>query len=101
MFRDHVPAVDALHVARLRAAGAIVVGKTNTPEFEVGINTRNPVFGQTVHPSDAHLGAGGSSGGSAVALATGMCAIADGTDHGGSVRLPASVGRVAGLPPVP
>src|SRR5262249_11711752 len=81
LFSDNVPAEDALQVARLRAAGAILVGKTNTPEFEVGINTRNVVFGQTVHPRDASLGAGGSSGGSAVALAAGMCAIADGSDH--------------------
>ena len=101
LFRDNVGAEDAVHVRRLRDAGAIVVGKTNTPEFEVGINTRNPVFGQTVHPLDEALGCGGSSGGSAVALATGMCAIADGTDHGGSVRIPASLVGVAGLRPSP
>ena len=91
LFRDHVPSADALHVQRLRAAGAIVVGKTNTPELEAGINTRNEVFGQTLNPWDPSLGCGGSSGGSAVALATGMCALADGTDHGGSIRIPASV----------
>jgi len=101
LFRDNVPKDDAVHVRRLRDAGAIVVGKTNTPEFEVGINTRNPVFGQTVHPLDAALGCGGSSGGSAVALATGMCAIADGTDHGGSIRIPASLVGVSGLRPSP
>jgi len=101
LFRDHVPQADALHVARLRRAGAILVGKTNTPELEVGINTRNPVFGQTVHPLDGSLGCGGSSGGSAVALATGMCALADGTDHGGSVRIPASVTGVVGMRPSP
>jgi len=101
LFRDNVPTEDGLHVRRLREAGAIVVGKTNTPEFEVGINTRNPVFGQTVHPLDEALGCGGSSGGSAVALATGMCAIADGTDHGGSIRIPASLVGVAGLRPSP
>jgi amidase len=101
LFRDNVPAADALHVARLRAAGAILVGKTNTPELEAGINTRNPVFGQTVNPRDTRLGCGGSSGGSAVALATGMCALADGTDHGGSVRIPASVTGVAGMRPSP
>src|SRR5439155_599625 len=89
------------HIARLRAAGAIIVGKTNTPEFEVGINTRNPLFGHTVHPRDARLGCGGSSGGSAVALAAGMCALADGTDHGGSVRIPASLVGVVGLRPSP
>jgi amidase len=101
IFRDNVPTADALHVSRLRAAGAILVGKTNTPEFEVGINTRNPVFGQTVNPHDPTRGSGGSSGGSAVAVATGMCAIADGTDHGGSVRIPASVVGVVGMRPSP
>ena len=101
LFRDHVPSADALHVQRLRAAGAIVVGKTNTPELEAGINTRNEVFGQTLNPWDPSLGCGGSSGGSAVALATGMCALADGTDHGGSVRIPASVTGVVGLRPSP
>jgi amidase len=101
LFRDHVPLSDALHVARLRAAGAILVGKTNTPEFEAGINTRNPVFGQTLNPWNVDLGCGGSSGGSAVALATGMCALADGTDHGGSIRIPASVTGVVGLRPSP
>lgn len=101
LFRDNVPTEDGLHVRRLREAGAIVIGKTNTPEFEVGINTRNPVFGQTVHPLDEALGCGGSSGGSAAALATGMCAIADGTDHGGSIRIPASLVGVTGLRPSP
>jgi len=101
LLRDHVPAEDAIHVRRLRDAGAILIGKTNTPEFEVGINTRNPLFGQTVNPWDETLGAGGSSGGSAVALATGMCAIADGTDHGGSIRIPASLVGVCGLRPSP
>jgi amidase len=100
-FAGHVPAEDAIHVKRLRDAGAILVGKTNTPEFEVGINTRNPVFGQTVNPWDETLGCGGSSGGSAVALATGMCALADGTDHGGSIRIPASLVGVCGLRPSP
>ncbi len=101
LFRDNVPAADALHVSRLRAAGAILVGKTNTPELEVGINTRNPVFGQTVNPWDTSRGCGGSSGGSAVAVATGMCVIADGTDHGGSVRIPASLVGVVGMRPSP
>ena len=98
---DFVPDTDSAPIRALREAGAIVVGKTNTPEFEVGINTRNPVFGQTVHPLDEALGCGGSSGGAAVALATGMCAIADGTDHGGSIRIPASLVGVAGLRPSP
>lgn len=101
LFSENVPTSDALHVARLRSAGAILVGKTNTPEFEVGINTRNPVFGQTLNPWDPERGCGGSSGGSAVALATGMCTLADGTDHGGSVRIPASVVGVVGMRPSP
>jgi amidase len=101
LLRDNVPTANAVHVRRLRNAGAILVGKTNTPEFEVGINTRNPVFGQTLNPWDDQRGAGGSSGGSAVAVATGMCAIADGTDHGGSIRIPASLNGVAGLRPSP
>jgi amidase len=101
LFRANVPNADALHVQRLRAAGAIVVGKTNTPELEAGINTRNEVFGQTLNPWDMTCGCGGSSGGSAVALATGMSALADGTDHGGSIRIPASVTGVVGLRPSP
>jgi amidase len=101
LLKDNVPTADAVHVRRLRNAGAILIGKSNTPEFEVGINTRNPVFGQTLNPWDEQRGAGGSSGGSAVALATGMCAIADGTDHGGSIRIPASLNGVAGLRPSP
>jgi len=101
LLKDNVPTADAVHVRRLRDAGAILIGKSNTPEFEVGINTRNPVFGQTLNPWDEQRGSGGSSGGSAVALATGMCAIADGTDHGGSIRIPASLNGVAGLRPSP
>jgi amidase len=101
LYRDHVPASDALHVTRLRTAGAILVGKTNTPEFEAGINTRNPLFGQTLNPWNLELGCGGSSGGAAVALAAGMCALADGTDHGGSIRIPASVTGVVGFRPSP
>jgi amidase len=101
LLKDNVPTEDAVHVRRLRDAGAILIGKSNTPEFEVGINTRNPVFGQTLNPWDEQRGAGGSSGGSAVAVATGMCAIADGTDHGGSIRIPASLVGVAGLRPSP
>jgi len=101
LMKDNVPTADAVHVRRLREAGAILIGKSNTPEFEVGINTRNPVFGQTLNAWDEQRVAGGSSGGSAVALATGMCAIADGTDHGGSIRIPASLNGVAGLRPSP
>jgi len=101
LFRDRVPNADSLHVLRLRRAGALLVGKTNTPELEAGINTRNPLFGQTLNPWDVTRGAGGSSGGSAVAVATGMCVLADGTDHGGSVRIPAALNGVVGFRPSP
>jgi amidase len=97
LFADHVPDQDALVVARLRAAGAIVVGKTNTPEFAFGPNTVNRVFGATRNPWNPALTAGGSSGGSAAALATGMCALAEGTDLGGSLRGPASFCGVVGF----
>jgi amidase len=86
LFADHVPQEDALVVERLRAAGAIVIGKTNTPEFAFGPNTVNAVFGATRNPWNLALTAGGSSGGSAAALATGMCPLAEGTDLGGSLR---------------
>jgi amidase len=97
LFADHVPDADALVVARLRAAGAIVIGKTNTPEFAFGPNTVNRVFGATRNPWNPALTAGGSSGGSAAALATGMCALAEGTDLGGSLRGPASFCGVVGF----
>src|SRR5262245_36873514 len=101
LFKDHVPDVDALVVERLRAAGAIVLGKTNTPEFAFGPNTVNAVFGATRNPWNLALTAGGSSGGSAAALATGMCPIAEGTDLGGSVRGPASYCGVVGFRTTP
>ncbi len=82
LFADHVPDEDALVVERLRAGGAIVIGKTNTPEFAFGPNTVNAVFGATRNPWNLALTAGGSSGGSAAALATGMCPLAEGTDLG-------------------
>jgi amidase len=97
LFADHVPDEDALVVQRLRAAGAIVIGKTNTPEFAFGPNTVNRVFGATRNPWNPALTAGGSSGGSAAALATGMCALAEGTDLGGSLRGPASFCGVVGF----
>src|SRR5262245_8285370 len=97
LFADHVPDEDALVVQRLRAAGAIVIGKTNTPEFAFGPNTVNRVFGATRNPWNLALSAGGSSGGSAAALATGMCALAEGTDLGGSLRGPASFCGVVGF----
>jgi amidase len=97
LFAEHVPEDDALVVERLRAAGAIVIGKTNTPEFAFGPNTVNRVFGATRNPWNPALTAGGSSGGSAAALATGMCALAEGTDLGGSLRGPASFCGVVGF----
>jgi amidase len=101
LFEDHVPDADALVVERLRAAGAIVIGKTNTPEFAFGPNTVNAVFGATRNPWDPSRTAGGSSGGSAAALATGMCPLAEGTDLGGSLRGPASFCGVVGFRTTP
>ena len=101
LYRDHVPGEDALVVQRLRAAGAIVLGKTNTPEFAAGGNTWNDVFGRTRNPWNPERSAGGSTGGGAVGLATGMIALAEGTDLGGSLRIPASFCGVVGLRPSP
>src|SRR3954447_17576674 len=84
LFRDFVPAEDSLLVERMRAAGAIAIGKTNTPEFGAGSQTFNPVFGATLNPYDRTKTCGGSSGGAAVALATHMLPLADGSDMGGS-----------------
>jgi len=97
IFKDHIPAADAIHVARIKAAGAIGLGKTNTPEFGAGSQTFNTVFGATKNPHDVTKTCGGSSGGSAVALACGMVPLADGTDHGGSLRNPAAFCGVVGL----
>jgi amidase len=94
---DHVPTEDALVVARLKAAGAVSVGKTNTPEWAAGSNCDNPVFGSTRNPYDTSRTSGGSSGGSAAALACRMVPLADGTDLGGSLRNPASFCNVVGL----
>lgn len=99
--RDHVPVVDAEIVRRFKAAGAIIVAKTNTPEFAAGANTVNAVFGATRNPWDLELSAGGSTGGGAAALASGMVALASGTDLGGSLRVPASFCGVVGLRPTP
>ncbi|TYB67889.1 amidase [Nonomuraea sp. PA05] len=101
LFADHVPEQDDLIVQRLRAAGAVTVGKTNTPEFGTGSHTVNEVFGATRNPYDLSRSAGGSSGGAAVALATGMVPLADGSDMGGSLRTPASFCNVVGLRPTP
>ncbi len=99
LYADYVPGEDALVVQRLRAAGAIVLGKTNCPEFAAGGNTFNEVFGRTRNPWDPAKSAGGSTGGGAAALATGMIALAEGTDLGGSLRIPASFCGVVGLRP--
>ena len=101
IYRDHVPAADERLVAAVRAAGAIVVGKTNTPEFGAGANTRNAVYGATGNPFDPTLSAAGSSGGSAVALATGMVPICSGSDTGGSLRNPAAFSGIVGFRPTP
>lgn len=87
---ENVPTEDERIIAALRQAGAIVIGKTNTPEFGAGANTKNAVFGATVNPFDTARICGGSSGGSAVALAAGMAPICTGSDTGGSLRTPAS-----------
>jgi amidase len=101
MYRDNVPTTDALIVKRIRAAGAITIGKTNTPEFGAGSNTFNPVFGATVNPYDARKTVGGSSGGAAAALRCGMVPIADGSDTGGSLRNPAAFTNIVGFRPSP
>jgi amidase len=101
IYNDRVPDYDALIVERLRAAGAIAIGKTNVPEFGAGSQTFNPVFGATRNPYDLAKTCGGSSGGAAVALACGMIPIADGSDMGGSLRNPAGYCNVVGLRPAP
>ncbi|MCP5270022.1 MAG: amidase [Burkholderiaceae bacterium] len=99
--RGHVPAQDNALVARLRAAGAIVTAKTNVPDMGAGANTRNPVWGATGNPFDPRLNAGGSSGGSAAALAADLLPLATGSDTGGSLRIPAALCGVVGLRPTP
>ncbi|MFQ5602679.1 MAG: amidase [bacterium] len=101
LFADHIASEDALIVRRLKQAGAIIIGKTNTPEFTAGGNTFNEVFGRTRNPWNPNLSAGGSTGGGAAALATGMIALAEGTDLGGSLRIPASFCGLVGLRPSP
>ena len=101
LYRDHVPARDEATVGRVRAAGGIIFCKTNTPEFGAGANTRNAVWGATGNPFNPVLNAGGSSGGSAAALATGMMPLATGSDTGGSLRIPAAYCGVAGFRPSP
>ena len=101
LYRSFVPERDSSMVARVRAAGAIIVGKTNTPEFGAGANTRNAVWGATGNPFDTTLNAGGSSGGSAVALACDMLPVCTGSDTGGSLRIPAAMCGVVGMRPSP
>lgn len=100
-FRDHVPDADQLIVQVCRQAGAIVLGKTNTPEWGAGANTRNAVYGATGNPFDPARSAAGSSGGSAVALAAGMVPLAIGSDMGGSLRNPAAFCGIVGFRPSP
>jgi amidase len=101
IFADHVPAASDLVVQRLEANGAIVVGKSNTPEFGAGAHTFNEVFGATRNPWDTRFTCGGSSGGAAVALASGQAWLATGTDMGGSLRIPGSFCAIVGFRPSP
>src|SRR5439155_4914073 len=101
VFRDFVPAEDSLLVERLRKAGAILVGKTNTPEFGAGSQTFNKVFGATLNPYDVTKTCGGSTGGGAVAVACGMLPFADGGDLGASLRNPGNYCNVVGFRPTP
>ena len=97
IFAHHVAMADSLPVARIRAQGAIFIGKTNTPEFGAGSQTYNPVFGTTRNAYNPHLTAGGSSGGAAVALAAELLPTADGSDMMGSLRNPAGFNNVIGF----
>jgi amidase len=101
LFADNVPTEDAEVVRRLKTAGAIILAKTNTPEFACGANTDNALFGPTRNPWNPALSPAGSSGGSAVAVATGMVPIAQGTDFGCSIRIPAAFCGIVGIRPTP
>jgi amidase len=101
IYADNVPTVDHAIVERLKAAGVITLGKTNTPEFAAGSQTFNPVFGTTRNPWDLDKTCGGSSGGAAVAVACGMLPFADGSDLGGSLRNPGNFNNVVGFRPTP
>jgi amidase len=101
IYKNFIPDEDALIVEKLKHAGAIVIGKTNVPEFGAGSHTFNEIFGATRNPYNLDRSPGGSSGGAAVALACGMVPIADGSDLGGSVRNPANFNNVVGLRPSP
>ncbi len=98
-FAGHRPTADSLIVSRIKAAGAMAVGKTNVPDHGAGSHTFNPVYGTTVNPFDTSRSAGGSSGGAAAALACGMVGVADGSDSGGSLRNPAAWNNVVGFRP--
>ncbi len=99
ILKDNVPAADNVMVARIRAAGAIFIGKTNTPEWGLGSHTYNPVYGATLNAYDQTRSAGGSSGGAAVSLALRMLPLADGSDYAGSLRNPAGWNNVFGFRP--
>ena len=99
LFKTFMPEADSVLVERIRRAGAIPIGKTNVPEFGMGSQTYNTVYGTTLNPYDRSKTAGGSSGGAAVALATGMLPIADGGDLGGSLRNPANFNNIVALRP--
>lgn len=101
LYKDHVPEKDDPVVANVRSEGGIILAKTNTPEFGAGANTTNKVFGATGNPFDPDKTCGGSSGGSGVAVATGMVPLATGSDHGGSLRTPATFCGVVGFRPSP
>lgn len=101
IYEDHVPEEDEDTVINVRDAGAIILGKTNTPEFGAGANTKNRVYGATCNPFNTELTCAGSSGGSAVALALGQVPIATGSDYGGSLRTPAAYSGIVGIRPSP
>jgi amidase len=96
IYKDNIPERDSIIVERAKKAGAITIGKTNTPEFGAGSQTFNEVFGVTANPYDLTKTCGGSSGGAAVALACGMTPLADGSDHAASLRNPAAFCGVVG-----
>jgi len=101
LLEHHIPDEDAISVERMRAAGGVLLGKTNTPEFAHDVNTSNLVFGTTRNPWDVNRTAGGSSGGTGCAVAAGFAPIGLGTDLGGSIRIPASFNGLFGIRPVP
>ena len=101
LFENHIPTQDSIIVQRLKQADAIIIGKTNTPEFATGANTFNEIFGITYNPWELSKSAGGSSGGGAAGLAARLFALAEGTDLGGSLRVPAAFCGVVGIRPTP